>query len=182
MILFDLLKKSNWDDVKTFLLKYYTANDSNIINPVISRDKYELVYNSLFKIDAEIYDMFIEISYQTYEDDNEIYPEVYGTNNTLNEDGDKLEKIDLSSNPWKEWLGMKVSERIINEIDLNEIVALCLYEMTLWGMDEETIQEFCDKFDKDSIELMKTINEDIKVNTYKLEDIEKKFELDNQEG
>jgi hypothetical protein len=46
----------------------------------------------------------------------------------------------LSFVPWSELLDYKVLEENLREIDVNYFIAACLYMMTFWGYDEETIQ------------------------------------------
>jgi len=178
MKLIDLLKDSDWEEVKKNLLKYYSSENAEFVITERPRDEYEKVYNHLFTLNVEYYPMQIEIDNKTYDDDNELYPEVYGTNGTLCEDSTYLQRFDLSANTWSTWLGMDISTVTANTVDLNEIVALCLYEMTFNGMDEETIQNFWNCIEKESIELQNMTPEERKKHTYTIEDLRKEFELD----
>ena len=47
----------------------------------------------------------------------------------------------LTSAPWREWLGMEVDEDTLNNMSVADILGNCIYEMTWWGYDEETIRK-----------------------------------------
>jgi hypothetical protein len=89
-----------------------------------------------------------------------------------------LEHFDITPVPWKEWLGMEISDKTAKELDLNEIVALCLNEMTFSGFDEDTIQQYWTDLFKESIEFQNMTPEERKENTYTLDEISKKWGLD----
>jgi hypothetical protein len=145
MKLNDLLQKSNWEEVEKYLLTYYAFTDEEPeLKPPVPREEYKKVYDSLFALGVEECQMQIEIEYDTYEDDETIYPRVYGTDGTLNEESGLLQRYDLTAHSWSSWLGMGISAKVLQTISVNEIVALCLYEMTMFGMDEQTIADFWD--------------------------------------
>jgi hypothetical protein len=58
--------------------------------------------------------------------------------------GDEL-TCSLSFTPWKEWLGMKLSQSTVDNYSDKEIVSHCLWEMTYYGFTEEKIKELMDK-------------------------------------
>lgn len=47
----------------------------------------------------------------------------------------------LTSAPWREWLGMEVDEKTLGNMSVPDIIGNCIYEMTWWGYDEETIRK-----------------------------------------
>ena len=47
----------------------------------------------------------------------------------------------LTATPWSEWLGMEVDEATLNSMSVADILGNCIYEMTWWGYDEETIRK-----------------------------------------
>lgn len=59
----------------------------------------------------------------------------------------------LTATPWKEWLGMEVDEATLNSMSVADILGNCIYEMTWWGYDEETIRKnFEERFGKKDTE------------------------------
>lgn len=72
-------------------------------------------------------------------DDHEEWLEVYGEDGSLREDGE-LERFALELMPWSKWLGVAVPEELRRELGDAAVVAHGLYEMTVAGFDEETIQ------------------------------------------
>ncbi len=178
MKLSDLLKESKWDKVKSYLLQYYGAKENDIVFSEKSIEEYKKVYHSLFHIEVAPSEMLIWIKFDTYDDDDEIYPRVYATDTTLRANSTELEHFDITPVPWKEWLGMEISDKTANELDLNKIVALCLYEMTFTGFDEETIQQYWDKLYKESEELKNMTPEERKEHTFTVDDLRKELGLD----
>lgn len=47
----------------------------------------------------------------------------------------------LTATPWSEWLGMEIDETTLNSMSVADILGNCIYEMTWWGYDEETIRK-----------------------------------------
>jgi hypothetical protein len=47
----------------------------------------------------------------------------------------------LTATPWRVWLGMEVDEDTMKNMSVAEIIGNCIYEMTWWGYDEETIRK-----------------------------------------
>ena len=47
----------------------------------------------------------------------------------------------LTATPWSEWLGMEVDGATLNSMSVADILGNCIYEMTWWGYDEETIRK-----------------------------------------
>ena len=47
----------------------------------------------------------------------------------------------LTMAPWREWLGMTVDEKTLRNMSVPDIIGNCIYEMTWFGYDEETIRK-----------------------------------------
>lgn len=56
---------------------------------------------------------------------------------------------DISANKWGEWLGFYVDHKAIDNFSSEQIVALCLYEMTWLGFTEEQIKSKTDNLEND---------------------------------
>ena len=54
----------------------------------------------------------------------------------------------LTATPWSFWLGMGVDEDTLKDMSVEDIMVNCIYEMTWWGYDEETINLNINKFIK----------------------------------
>lgn len=76
---------------------------------------------------------------EPHEDSEERWLEVYGEDGTLRDDGEP-ERFALELSPWSKWLGMGVPEELRQELGDAHVVAHCLYEMTTFGFDEESVR------------------------------------------
>jgi len=47
----------------------------------------------------------------------------------------------LTTTPWNCWLGMEVDDNTLKNMSVPDIIGNCIYEMTWWGYDEETIRK-----------------------------------------
>lgn len=47
----------------------------------------------------------------------------------------------IAATPWNVWLGMEVKEATLNSMSVADIIGNCIYEMTWWGYDEDTIRK-----------------------------------------
>lgn len=54
---------------------------------------------------------------------------------------DEKTLFSLIATPWSVWLGMEVCEATLNSMSVPNIIGNCIYEMTWWGYDEETIRK-----------------------------------------
>ena len=141
MVLKQILDKTTLKDVQKAYLKYYPGWDDAHIDKV---------YNTLTSIKpSQDIDMTINIR----EDDANHFPgddsyEVFGSNGTykpnatniLYEQGEEpLEEFALEFYKWEDWLDMEVSIKTLKKYDNDEIVALCIFEMTVFGYCQEDI-------------------------------------------
>lgn len=84
--------------------------------------------------------MIVHIDIADYESDDKSEDSVteyrvHGKNNSLEWTG----YWNISSNNWAEWLGFYVNNSVLEKFSAEQIVALCLYEMTWFGFSEEKI-------------------------------------------
>jgi len=103
MNLKNIIKSSNWEELREVFLKNYPDQEKLI-------DGYEMVYEKLkAKSPAKTkMELFCELEKPTFKDD-EPYHNVYGMDGTKREDGE-LDKFSLSLSSWSKWLGASLSE------------------------------------------------------------------------
>lgn len=51
------------------------------------------------------------------------------------------EAFAMDYSPWEDWINTKVDDSVFNEISVDEIVAHCIFEMTLNGKTNEAVKE-----------------------------------------
>ena len=79
-------------------------------------------------------DLFIHI--ELVVEDGRQYADVCGVN-PLRANYDKSYAIEFLR--WKDWVSMYITQRTLDILPEEDIVACCLYEMTYMGYDEETV-------------------------------------------
>lgn len=128
---------------------------------VYLREKYLQIFKSLlYKEPKEnIEEMVVHIDRQDYEefddedcrlglDDKEtenIGYRVHGKNNSAEWSG----YWDISVEDWCSWLGYYIHDKVIKFLSTEQIVALCLYEMTWHGLSENEVIDWANSIDKD---------------------------------
>ncbi|MFM9329348.1 DUF6557 family protein [Paenibacillus mesotrionivorans] len=107
-----------------------------------TKEKYKIAFESLLskRPEKNVEEMIIHIDSADYEsdvksEDSVTEYRVHGKNNSLEWTG----YWDISSNNWAEWLGFYVNNSVLEKFSAEQIVALCLYEMTWFGFSEEKI-------------------------------------------
>ncbi|WP_434751569.1 DUF6557 family protein [Paenibacillus amylolyticus] len=73
-------------------------------------------------------------------DKNNIEYRVHGKNNSPEWKG----YWDISASKWGEWLGFYMDQQVFEKFTVEQIVALCLVEMTWFGFSEERIKDRID--------------------------------------
>ncbi|WP_435921536.1 DUF6557 family protein [Paenibacillus sp. DYY-L-2] len=133
MITFEgILKKVDFEDVWVRLLSYYPDMSQTKV-------KYKTVFELLLSKTPEknVEEMIIHIDDVDYEinksDDGITEYRVHGKNNSLEWTG----YWDISSSNWSEWLSFYINNTVLERFSKEQIVALCLYEMTWFGFSEE---------------------------------------------
>lgn len=111
------------------------------------KDKYLKIFNLLLlKIPNENVDeMIIHIDKQEIaENTNEIEFRVHGKEKT----DEWTEYYDISSCKWGDWIGFYLYDKVFEHLSNEEIVALCLYEMTWFGITEDEVINSINNLDK----------------------------------
>lgn len=126
----DLLSRVAWPAVEVALVAAY-PNEADRVH------RYRTVYERLVSLEPAPCNPVLRI--EPCKDDHEQWLEVYGEDGSLREDGE-MERFALELMPWSKWLGVAVPEELRRELGDPVIGAHCLYEMTVVGFDEETIQ------------------------------------------
>lgn len=126
------------------------------------REKYLQIFRSLlYKEPKEnIEEMVVHIDRQDYEefDDEEdcrlglgdkgiedIGYRVHGKNNSAEWSG----YWDISAEDWCTWLGYYIHVKVIKILSTEQIIALCLYEMTWHGLSENEVINWANNINKD---------------------------------
>ncbi|WP_145048177.1 MULTISPECIES: DUF6557 family protein [Paenibacillus] len=142
MIIFKkILDNVNFEAVWIKLIEYYPDMSQ-------TKNKYLIVYESLLSHNParNIEEMTIYIdavdSDDSINDGNNEY-RVHGKNNSLDWKG----FWDLSASNWEDWLGFYVDQQVLDNFSSEQIMALCLYEMTWFGFSEAQIKHKADNFE-----------------------------------
>ncbi|MEX2602394.1 MAG: DUF6557 family protein [Balneolaceae bacterium] len=156
MKLNELISIAEWSDVQSDIFKFYPEQGKFILKDL-------LFFLSLERMNVVYTDMRIVVLEMDPEDVEEfdLTHEVIGRNGTLNKDFEGFEYLAQSDNPdfanseadypihfapWEKWLGMNIDEDSLKSYRVSQIVALCLFHMTLYGYDWSEIQEERDRF------------------------------------
>lgn len=134
MKLKDIIKTSNWEEVRKVFLRNYPNQKKSIIG-------YEIVYKKLRTKSATIFPMelFFDKAEAVLKKDDQFY-DIYGVDGTKRKDGE-LEKFSLSLTPWSQWFGSSLSESILSNYTKEEIISHCLFDMTFHGFSEAEIKK-----------------------------------------
>lgn len=126
------------------------------------KEEYSKIFNTLlYKEPKEnIENMVIHIDRQDYEESDDKGDCLLGlTDNELRDIGYRVHGKNDSAE-WKgywdisaadrgSWLGYYIHDKVIKFLSFEQIVALCLYEMTWYGISENEIIKWKDNLDKD---------------------------------
>lgn len=134
MKLKEIIKTSNWEEVRKIFLRNYPSQEKSIIG-------YEIVYKKLRSKAPTIspMELFCDKAEPILKGDDQFY-DIYGVDGTKREDGE-LEKFSLSLTPWSQWLGSSLSESILSNYTKEEIISHCLFDMTFYGFSEAEIKK-----------------------------------------
>ena len=137
-----IIKNNNWAGVKKMLLKLYPDQKGNI-------SSYKKVFNKLQVLEPTEQDFSILARWVKDDEEND-YVIVSGYyNSDKDADGQPTEDYALDFTPWSKWLGMDIDQNTLKTFSELEIIAHCLYDLTFYGFDEDTIQEALKEY-KDS--------------------------------
>ncbi len=126
----DLVHGLGWGAIETALRETFPFEAGSL-------HRYKDVYELLASLPPSSSELVLGI--EPHEDSEERWLEVYGEDGTLRDDGEP-ERFALELSPWSEWLGMGVPEELRRELGDAHVVAHCLYEMTTFGFDEESVR------------------------------------------
>lgn len=158
MKLIDALKKVDFDEIEYQLGRFC---------PSLGVHGFKVAFDELCGLQPRDFPGFkIEV---TNELDEELRPYVHVCGID-----DSDEHVAISLTPWEMWLGAELTKKTL-ELTWPEIVAHCLYEMTFWGYDQETIRAEVAELDRrareaeehpelliDHEDVMKMLEEEIK--------------------
>lgn len=137
MKLESVLKNSKWEKVQeAFIIEYPDPKFTDHM------DLFKEVYIELGKLEPLTSDFKIRIERipEINEQDKD-FISVSG----IRKEHDFSERYGLSITMWEKWLGMEMEHETIRDFNYNEIIAYCLYEMTFYGFDQETIADWVNK-------------------------------------
>ncbi len=162
MRLKELLLSADWDEVKRSLLRSYSDSRRTV-------DKLQRVFERLLSLDGR--DTKMRLCFATVLSegiDEEPYVEVFGKDATLNRELPEFRffsetprrdftnqetSFALELVPWEEWLGMELDPSTSQEHSDSDLIAHCLWEMTFFGFDQETIEKQREEIDRQVKEL-----------------------------
>ncbi len=137
MTLYDLIKETSWTDVKVSLLWAYPDERHNLL-------KYEAVFRELSRMSPQASAMRICLE----ESKGQVH--VGGRDGSLKKDHGVPETIEganeevtfaLDFTPWTQWLGMEIDATALTAHTGAQIVAHCLWEMTVVSFYQEKISD-----------------------------------------
>ena len=183
----ELIDDVTWGEVEESLQKFYDMDEEELLN-------YEMAFHKLSESPAIPYDMRICIEWVDPIDclDDEGYWAVDGMNGTLQKEtedwkhfkdkcdegfGEQEVGYALDFTSWDKWLGMEIDETTANNIELmrSDIVALCLWEMTFHGFEEEGIQSIMEELKERVDKIENMTEEELKANTITLEELKERL-------
>lgn len=128
----DLLKEVSFDAVFYKLCHWFNDQEG-------SRNGYESVFNKLILMSPKKHkldDLFIEVRIVKETDGND-WLNVSGVNVL----GKSTAKYGIEFNPWRDWVSSFITQKTLDTLDKEDIVAACLYEMTFFGFEEQRVQD-----------------------------------------
>ena len=183
----DLIKQSEWEDIKNSLIAHYPETAESISG-------YCDVFNTLRQLTPQSTNFRICITEEFNEDfDDEPYTSVTGKDGSLNKElsGFKYRKIDPDSEyakseidysiamaDWSEWLGMSLDETVLLNYEIPDILSHCLWEMTFYGFNQETIKQHVDELQETVDEIKNMSEEEKKIRLIPWKDVVKDLEED----
>jgi len=150
MKLKELVANTDWNEVKLSLLQSYPDAERSLAG-------FERVFDELLSLTPRRTRMRICLEEVFREGiDEEPYIEVFGKDGTLNKNLPDFRHFSKTASkefansetsfaldlvPWEEWLGMELDPSALDAYSGHDIVAHCLWEMTFFAFDQETIKE-----------------------------------------
>lgn len=185
MKLKELVANTDWNEVKLSLLQSYPDAERSLAG-------FERVFDELLSLTPRRTRMRICLEEVFREGiDEEPYIEVFGKDGTLNKNlpdfrhFSKTASKDLANSetsfaldlvPWEEWLGMELDPATLEAYSGFDIIAHCLWEMTFFGFDQETIREQREELKRRARELDNMTEEERKQKLIPLEQVRKELD------
>ena len=129
MNLKEMLEKTSLNKVKESYLKFYPDWDDTPI---------EKIYDTIKTITPSKQENILTINLEESEDIMGESYEIYGTTGEI--ENDRLIRYSMDFVDWDMWLNMEVNEDLFKKYDYDDIMALCLFEMTMFGFCPEDIK------------------------------------------
>lgn len=152
----DLIDKVDFELVWKEYLVYYPdmfhrrEEFYKVYKCLLSKEPQENIEGMIIHIDRQDYEEFSDdVDCRLELDDKGIENIVYrvhGKNNSAEWSG----YWDMSSSKWREWLGYYIHDKVVDFFSIEQIVALCLYEMTWHGLTENEVINWVNSLDIDS--------------------------------
>ncbi|MBW8332343.1 MAG: hypothetical protein K0M40_10015 [Prolixibacteraceae bacterium] len=173
MKLSDIIQRNSWLSVELVFMQLYPKEIKNISG-------YETVFNELKTLGPAETDFSIVLSNEKDDFDNEEYVHVSGYKNHPADNADgSPNSYALELTNWDEWLGMDLDEKSIKDFTELELISHCLYEMTFFGFDQETIQKEWKEIENEVDEIKNMTEEEKKTKLKSWDDLKKELDWDD---
>lgn len=159
MKLKELVMQTTYKEIEQSIANAFESYDLEVTD--YRKSKWEQVFNTLYAMEPEQdVDMKIRV---VPGDVSGYYDEKARKKNPDYREG----MYSLTTAPWSEWLGMEVDEATLNSMSVADILGNCIYEMTWWGYDEETIHKNIEERfgNKDAEDTKDNDEEEVEVDT-----------------
>lgn len=124
----DLLNRTEWAGIWAFMSVHYDLSPA-------AEKPYQGAYLSLDKITLQPSDLVLCI--EIFFENGNRYADIAAYNDV------EPSGYFMSASPWGQWLDLLIAKVTLAELDSNEIIGHCLYEMTWFGsFDEDIIERF----------------------------------------
>lgn len=124
----DLLSTTGWAAIWAFMSVHYEISAAE-------EKLYQDIYLSLDNITPKPSDLVLYI--KIFFENGKRYADIAGYND------EEPSGYFMSASPWEQWLDLVIAKETLVELDSNEIIGHCLWEMTWFGsFDEDIIEAF----------------------------------------
>ena len=170
----NLLQKHSWLSIAHILLELYPDEEKNISG-------YQDVFENLLMMQPKDFDVAIVLTHCKDDFDGEEYVDVAGKNKHPKTEEEAYSQA-IEFTPWKEWLGMEIQPKSLDQFSELEIIAHCLYEMTFVSFEEQEIKDEIQRMEKDIEAFKNMTDEEKKANTTSIDELLKNLNEDDDEG
>ena len=134
IVLKESVDSISWTELQAVIIKDYPGQESNL-------EGYKKVFEILKKLTSIVSETVMCLEH--VEKDaiiDEPYVNVFGIKPNEAKENKFSTSYSLSFSRWEEWIGMKIEEQSMKEFSQAEIVAHCLFDMTYYGFDQDSIK------------------------------------------